>query len=381
MSALIRELKRNGELRQVCGFDPLKGAAVVPPAWIFSRLLAKLVRHADLIEAMFARLRERLAELLPDYGVELAMDGKAIPAFGKSDEDADQGVKTYESMKADGTLYKEVKHWFGYRLHLLVDANYELPVAYEVTRASEGESPKLLPLVEELRENHSALHERIETLAGDRAYDDGADKAALHDDHGIAPLIDTRDLFSCTPEGPMRPLDERSHDTIYFDPTGRVCCKTRPFAADDSARYTPMQFMGFEAERQTLKFRCPAAAFGAVCENRAACACRPQVRDGKWGRVVRVPLERDRRLFLQAIREDRLHRHSRGFVDGYKKRTAVERVNSRIDQVYGFERHFIRGLRKVRLRMDLSMIVMLATAVEWVEAGRVENVRSLLTAA
>jgi hypothetical protein len=375
VSALIRELKRNAELRQVCGFDPLKGDAAVPPPWIFSRLLAKLVRHADLIEAMFARLRERLAELLPDYGVDLAMDGKAIPALGQSDEDADQGVKTYESTKADGALYKEVRHWFGYRLHLLVDANYELPVAYDVTRASEGESPKLLPLVEALEEDHPELHERIETLAADRGYDDGEDKAALHDDHGIAPLIDTRDVFSSTPEGPMRPLDARSHDTIYFDPTGRVCCKTRPFAADDGARYTPMQFMGFEADRQSLKFRCPAAALGAACDNRAACACRPSVRDGAWGRVVRVPLERDRRIFLP------IHRHSRGFVNGYKKRTAVERVNSRIDHVYGFERHFIRGLRKVRLRMDLSMIVMLATAAEWVEAGHPENVRSLLTAA
>lgn len=375
VSALIRELKRNAELRQVCGFDPLRGDAVVPPAWVFSRLLKKLVRHANLIEALFARLRERLVELLPDYGAERAMDGKAIPAFGKSDEDADRGVKTYESTKADGTLYQEVRHWFGYRLHLLVDANYELPVAYEVTRASEGESPKLLPLLEGLRENHPALHERIETLAADRAYDDGEDKAALYDDHDIAPLIDTRDCFSSTPEGPMRPLDERSHDTIYFGPTGQVCCKTRPFAAAAGARYTPMQFMGFEADRRTLKFRCPAAAFGAACENRAACACRPQVREGQWGRVARVPLERDRRLFLP------IHRHSRGFVEGYKKRTAVERVNSRLDQVYGFERHFIRGLRKVRLRLDLSLIVMLATAVEWVEAGRVENVRSLLTAA
>jgi hypothetical protein len=35
--------------------------------------------------------------------------------------------------------------------------------------------------------------------------------------------------------------------------------------------------------------------------------------------------------------------------------TAVERVNSRIDQVYGFERHFIRGHKKMRLRMGLAI--------------------------
>ena len=88
-----------------------------------------------------------------------------------------------------------------------------------------------------------------------------------------------------------------------------------------------------------------------------------------------VPLERNRRLFMP------IHRHSRRFVQGYKKRTAVERVNSRLDHVYGFERHMHRSLKKVKLRMDLSMLVMLATAVEWVQVGHSENVRALLTAA
>jgi hypothetical protein len=29
--------------------------------------------------------------------------------------------------------------WFGYKLHLIVDANYELPVAYELTKASSSD--------------------------------------------------------------------------------------------------------------------------------------------------------------------------------------------------------------------------------------------------
>ena len=61
--------------------------------------------------------------------------------------------------------------------------------------------------------------------------------------------------------------------------------------------------------------------------------------------------------------------------------TAIERVNARLDQVYGFERHFIRGKAKVRLRLGLALLVMLGTAVAWVEAGKVERVRSLIRAA
>ena len=121
--------------------------------------------------------------------------------------------------------------------------------------------------------------------------------------------------------------------------------------------------MGFEQDRGTLKFRCPAAAYGIECKNRDACRCRPGVREGEFGRVVRVPLDRDRRLFMPA------HRHSRTFRKAYKKRTSVERVNSRIDGAYGFERHTIRGQAKMHLRVGLALIVMLATAVAWIRAG------------
>ena len=36
---LRRELCRNGELRQVCGFDPLMKDRAVPPASVYSRVL------------------------------------------------------------------------------------------------------------------------------------------------------------------------------------------------------------------------------------------------------------------------------------------------------------------------------------------------------
>ena len=68
-------------------------------------------------------------------------------------------------------------------------------------------------------------------------------------------------------------------------------------------------------------------------------------------------------------------------MEGYKRRTAIERVNSRIDQVYGFEHHFIRGKKKMRLRLGLGLLVMLGTAVAWVELKKPQNLRSLVKAA
>lgn len=371
LASLGRELARNGELRQLCGFDPLRADRAAPPAWVWTRFVAKLLRHAELIDAMFAALVERLSALLPDFGRDLAIDGKAIGSWSKRDKEASVGFKNYEGEDAKGDPLQKIQTWFGYKLHLIVDANYELPVAFELTGAKQAESPRLLPLIEKLEREHSELHARVESLAADRGYDDGADKAALYDDHQIVPLIDTRDLHG----GRMRPLDETRHDTIYYSPTGEVCCKVDPFQSEPAKAYTAMQFMGFEKQRAALKFRCPAAAYGLECKNREACRCAPAVLGGEYGRVVRVALERDRRIFLP------VHRPSQGFEKGYNKRTAVERVNARIDQVYGFEHHFIRGKKKVRLRLGLALLVMLGTAVAWVEAGKVERARSLIRAA
>lgn len=369
LASLSRELARNGQLRDLCGLDPLRGDRAAPPDYVWTRFMAKLLRQQKLIDAMFEELLGRLGTLLPGLGRDLAIDGKAIGAWSRLDPEASEGFKNYEGEDAQGDPLQKIQRWFGYKLHLIVDAHYELPLAFELSGAKEGESPRLLPLLEGLIEKHPEL--KIATLAADRGYDDGADKAALYDGHGIVPLIDTRDLGG----GRMRPLDEKHHDTIYFSPTGEVACKVDPFEPRPDKAFAPMQFMGFEKDRGTLKFRCPAAAFGLECKNREACRCLPQVREGEYGRVVRVALERERRIFLP------LHRHSRGFEKAYKKRTAIERVNARIDQVYGFERHFIRGMKKMRLRLGLAFLAMLGTALAWVVLRKPQNIRSLVRAA
>jgi hypothetical protein len=82
--------------------------------------------------------------------------------------------------------------------------------------------------------------------------------------------------------------------------------------------------------------------------------------------------EKDRRVFTPVARStykwERL----------YDIRTAVERVNSRIDNVFGFERHFIRGQRKMLVRVSLALIVMLAMACGRVKQNKPELLRSLL---
>jgi hypothetical protein len=81
--------------------------------------------------------------------------------------------------------------WFGYKLHLVVDAKHEVALAYEVTTANAADAKSLPNLVRQAQAN---LPEgRIEALACDKAADDHASHRVLHQ-AGIRPGIQNRRL-------------------------------------------------------------------------------------------------------------------------------------------------------------------------------------------
>lgn len=147
IESLRRELMRNAQLRQLCGFDLLKGIDAVPSSNAYTNFLKRLIAHADMIESVFYELVDRLSELLDGFGEVLAIDGKAIKSRARraskhrrpdlrGESDADKGVKTYRGARPDGSKWETIKSWFGFKLHLIVDAEYELPVAYRVTNSN-----------------------------------------------------------------------------------------------------------------------------------------------------------------------------------------------------------------------------------------------------
>jgi hypothetical protein len=154
VEALLRELRRNAQLRQVCGFDLAIGLEAVPNSWAFSRFLGQVMAHRAVIRGMFDTLVEGVMKLLPDFGVSLAVDGKALASYARGkpaqsvdekhpdrrrDSDAEWVVHEYSGTHEDGTKWQRVKKWFGYAIHLVVDSRYELPVSFAVTRANASE--------------------------------------------------------------------------------------------------------------------------------------------------------------------------------------------------------------------------------------------------
>ena len=115
IESLRRELARNAELRQLCGFDPMKGANAVPTAWSYTRFLNQLLKHEHLINEIFHALVDELKNILPDFGERLAIDSKAIKSAGKPtkkpdgdrrrDNDADHGRKEYNGVTPEGKIW------------------------------------------------------------------------------------------------------------------------------------------------------------------------------------------------------------------------------------------------------------------------------------
>jgi hypothetical protein len=365
VESVRRELLRNGQLRKLCGFAPLKGEAAVPPAYVYTRFLKRVLAHGEMIDEMFKRLVARLSEALPGLGRVLAVDSKAIESHarrrkdegsldGRRELDADTGYKSYKGQREDGSMWEKVKKWFGFKLHLIVDAENELPVAYEVTKASESDLTGCKNLLGALSEERPELLARCEEMSGDKAYDDTDLIKSLWDDHGIKPVIDIRNMWKNGEETSVF----NGWPNVVYDYKGVVYCHC---PVTDERR--EMAFGGFEKDRETLKYRCPAKHYGVSCQGAAHCPVLG---------AVRIPLSEDRRIFTP------LARSSYAWARAYKKRTAVERVNSRLDVSFGFEHHFIRGKKKMKLRVGLALCVMLAMALGRIKENQANYMRSLV---
>lgn len=365
IESLRRELMRNGELREASGFDPALKEKAVPSKDAYSSLLKKLMKKQEEIDRMFEGLIEELKEYLPDFGRHVAIDSKKIESYARgkknaeesSDPEADWGYKTYKGKRADGSIWEKISSWFGYKLHLLVDTTYELPVGYRVTKAARADIEEMLPMIEEAKRKH--FGDKIETVAGDKAYDSGPHNEILYDTHGIKPVIDIRNQWKDGEE--TRLINPDVIDNTVYDYRGTVYCH----CPASNERYE-MAFCGYEKDRKTLKYRCPSAAYGIECKGYAECS------NGTKGKTVRIPLEVERRIFVPIARS------SYKWQRIYNGRTSVERVNSRIDLSFGFEHHFIRGKAKMTVRVGLALIVMLSMALARIKRNQMEEMRSLI---
>ena len=361
MDACLQELQRNPALRLLVGIEAEED---VPKPHNMSRFAATLGEeaHLSLLRAVFDALVQRLGAVVVDLGKDTAGDstalaGRAADSKRLRQEEEKQGLPQpsggrKEYTNDDGNVVKVVE-WYGYKLHLLVDVQHEVVLAYRITDTKAGDNELLGDLLEQAKANLPPG--RIRTLAYDKAADDGKVHELLHREQ-VLPLIQNR-TFKVEEEEKV--LGGRTPLHIVHDQAGTVYCYDRVSVTPVRHR---MAYIGHEPQRGTLKYRCPARHEGWDCPSMEKCNG-----DRKYGLTVRVKQDRDLRRFPS------IPRATKQFERLYKGRTAVERINARLKLFWGIDDGQVYGSRRFHAHAGAVVVVHLALATVLAQAERYEG--------
>jgi hypothetical protein len=355
--ATLGELGRNRALRELIG---IAREDQVPRKWNLSRFLKVLGRepHLTLLRNVFDQMIQRLGGVVTELGrhtagdathlsarsdgIEAALNGLPVPDGGRKEYRDDQGQVT------------KVIEWFGYKLHLLVDVRHEVILAYTITSATAADNGQIPSLVNEAERNLPAA--RIQSLAYDKAADDGAVHALLNAKK-IAPVIENRAMWKEELEKLLPGHDGRSN--VVYDESGTVYCYD--VVSAPSVRRA-MAYIGHEPARGTLKYRCPAMHAGFICPSHDHCNA------GKaYGKTVRVKCAIDLRRFPP------IPRATKTFERLYKGRTAVERANARLKVFWGADDGNVTGPERFHALVGVVMVVHAGFATVLAAAPRSEG--------
>jgi len=361
-NACLDELHRNPAL---CRPLDITAAEQIPHGWDLSRFLDTPGRepHLAALRQVFDALARPPGRAAPDLGRHTAGDATALNARAQSDPKAvareaerrlpqpTGGRKEYTD--AEGKVVKVVE-WFGYELHLLVDVRHEVAPAYHITDTKAGDDERVGALVVQAEADLPAG--RIEAPAYDKAADAEDVHEVLHE-HGIKPVIQNRALRR---EEPERPLPGGGHPRhLVHDEAGTVYGYDT--ISDPPVRHK-MSCAGYEADRGTIKYRCPARHEGWGCPSQAECDA-----GRSYGLQARVPCELDLR------RSPPIPRATQQFERLYRGRTAVERVDARLKLFRGAADGDIVGARRFHAFVGAVMVVHLVFATLLAKAPRWEG--------
>lgn len=297
-------------VRLVAEHDALRAAVGgAPSADACYRFARKMRENRDLLDACMDAVVSALASANPEYGRDLAIDGSDMPAYANGQRYVSKGGplrERYSDPEATWGHRSAVSTrsrggYYGWKLHLAACTRTGLPVAWEVDTASGAESPHVPSLLD------TAARRGVETAtcAMDRGYDNGPVYAACTE-RGIRPVVPLTNSLRVK-RGEHKP---------------------------PSCDHGVWTFAGADEKRGATKWRCPTAE------------CAPR---SVW------------------IKADRLHplipRETARFKSLYMGRAAVEREFGRLKHEWGLGPLRVRGLDRVRLHADLTILARLTSAL------------------
>jgi hypothetical protein len=286
-----------------------------PSVYAAYRFAEKLRANGEMVERCIDGVVEGLKAKLPSYGTDVAIDASDMPAYANGQRYLSNGGPERETFSdADATWghrsavsTRKGGGFYGYRLHAAVCAKTGLPVAWQAETARDHETLFSAGLLDAAR--------RRGLLADTVAMDKGYDVGRVHDECA------ERD---CLPLIPLKATTAVKRG----DHLPREC------------EHGTWKFAGSDRKRGASKWRCPTGE------------CAPA---STW-------IKADRLHPLIPYGTDRWFRLYRG-------RGAVEREFGRLKNEWGLKPLRVRGLDRVRLHADLTVLTKLACALSRARAA------------
>jgi hypothetical protein len=282
----------------------------VPSVYAAYRFSAKLRAHQALLDQCIGRVTEGLRAKLKGYGDDVAIDASDMPAYANGQRYTSKGGPERERFSDPDASWghrsavstRKGGGFYGYKLQAAVCTKTGLPMAWSVETARANESMFVAPLIDAAMARGFA----VDSAAMDKAYDIGRVYEECAD----------RD---CLPLIPLRN-------------TGAV---KRGDHHPPSCEHGPWRFAGSDRKRGASKWRCPTGE------------CKPA---STW------------------VKADRLHalipRDTARWKAMYRKRASVEREFGRLKHDWALAPLRVRGLERVRLHADLTILAKLSCTLE-----------------
>jgi hypothetical protein len=286
-----------------------------PSVYAAYRFAEKLRAHGDKLERCIDGVIDGLRSKLPAYGRDLAIDASDMPAYANGQRYVSKdGPERERFSDADATWghrsavsTRKGGGFYGYRIHAAVCAATDLPVAWRVETAAPHEAQFAAPLLDAAKARG--------VMAATVAMDKGYDNAAVH---GACAERD------CLPVIPLK-ASVRVQRGEHLPPR---------------CEHGEWQFAGSDRKRGAAKWRCPTGE------------CRPASTWIKAGRLH--PLIPHKTKRWKAL---------------YRRRVSVEREFGRLKNEWGLKPLRVRGLERVRLHADLTILTRLACTLSRTRAG------------
>lgn len=296
----VRLVAEHVALRDTLGATPSIDAAY--------RFTAKLKANGEPLDQCIQGVLAGLKDRMPEFGIDLAIDGSDLPAFANgmkhlangelreqfSDPDATWGHRSAISTRKGGGYY-------GFKVHAAVCTRTGLPVAWRTRTASESEHESVTPLLDGVLGRGF----QTATCALDKGYDASAIYAAC-EARNVRPVIPLRMTVNVA-NGHHKP------------------------PRCDHGEWT---FAGSDAKRGAAKWRCPTGG------------CTPA---SVW------------------IKADRMHtlipRTTEKWRTLYAHRVMVERAFGELKHEWAMLPLRVRSLSAVALHVDLTILARLGAAL------------------